>query len=146
MQSIHWISRDQAASKISEWKICAYTGMSEKVGPFIYQSRKNRSVIYFLLKKGGQSYTWQCRKRDPFGIYIYIIRHPYYAIYRKLPPPAPSPKPPTLRYLRRLGNGACFISSVSALSYTFPSLSSVSVSSIPFLPVSGRWCKITRKG
>ena len=65
MQSIHWILREQAASKISEWKIhvCAYTGMSEKIGPFIYQSRKIGSVIYFLSEKGGQSYTWQLWKR-----------------------------------------------------------------------------------
>ena len=42
-------SREQATSKISEWKICAYTGMSEKEGPFIYQ-------------KLGQSYTF-CRKK-----------------------------------------------------------------------------------
>ena len=83
MQSIHWIPREQAASKISEWKICAYTGMSEKVGPFIYQLRKNRSVIYFCRRKGANHIPGSAEKG--------VIRHahPYYVIYRKLPLPPP---------------------------------------------------------
>ena len=52
------------------------------MGPFTYESRKIRSVIYmyFLLKKGGQSYTGSAEKG--------AIRHahPYNVIYRKLYP------------------------------------------------------------
>ena len=85
MQSIHWIPGEQAASKISEWKICAYTWMSEKVGPFIYQSRTIGSVIYILSKKGGQSYTWQRWKKWPFGTHIRTM--PYIGSYPPYPPP-----------------------------------------------------------
>ena len=59
--------------------------MSEKVGPFIYQSRKIGSVIYFLSKKGGQSYTWHRWKREPFGTHIHTM--PYIGSYP--PPPLP---------------------------------------------------------
>ena len=88
LQSIHWIPREQAASKISEWKICAYTGMSEKMGPFIYQSRKIGSVIYLLSKKGSQSYTWQRWKRGPFGMHTCTMT--YIGSY---PPPLNPPLP-----------------------------------------------------
>ena len=43
--------------------------------------------IYFLLKKGGQSYTWQCWKRGLFGTHIRTM--PYIWSYPPLPPPPP---------------------------------------------------------
>ena len=94
MQSIHWIPRERAASKISEWKICAYTGMSEKVGPFIYQSRKIGSVIYFLSKKGANHIPGSAEKGvgggGLFGTHIRTM--PYIGSYpHTLPPPAPTP-------------------------------------------------------
>ena len=75
-QSIHWIPREQAASKNLWAKIFAYTRMSEKWG----LSHKNPEK-YFLMKKGGQSYTWQRWKRGPFGMHSrtmpYIGSYPY---------------------------------------------------------------------
>ena len=79
-QSIHWIPREQAASKNLWAKICAYTRMSEKWA-FYIGIQKNR-VIYILFVE----------KRGPI-IYLAALKkgairhaHPYYAIYRKLPP------------------------------------------------------------
>ena len=37
-----------------------YSNRDVTVTPFIYQWWKTGSVIYFLLEKGGLSYTWQC--------------------------------------------------------------------------------------
>ena len=54
------------------------------MGPFIYQSRQNGSVIYsFLGKKGLIVYLAALRKG--------AIRaaHPYHVIYRELTPPPP---------------------------------------------------------
>ena len=94
MQSIHWIPREQAASKSLSEKICAYTRMSEKVGPYMYQWRKIGPVIYFLSKKGGQSYTWQRWKTGPFGMHICTM--PYKGSYPSNPlSPLPPPPPPT---------------------------------------------------
>ena len=39
----------------------------QKMRPFTQKSRKLGSFIYFLLKKGGQSYTWQSCKRRGWG-------------------------------------------------------------------------------
>ena len=76
---------NKQARKISERKICAYTGMSEKW-----------SLSYTNEEKSGQSSTF-CWKK---GLIVYLaavkkgaIRnaHPYYAIYRKPRPPPPPP-------------------------------------------------------
>ena len=53
----------------------------QKTGPFTQESRKIGPFIYFLLKKGGQSYTWQ-RCTD-------IRTMPYIGSY---PPPTPPPE------------------------------------------------------
>ena len=52
------------------------------MGPFIYQSRENGSVIYSFLGKRG------------LIIYLAVLKkgairaaHPYHAIYREIPPP-----------------------------------------------------------
>ena len=49
----------------------------QKMRPFTQKSRKLGSFIYFLLKKGGQSYTWG---GGGGGI---RHAHSYYAVYRK---------------------------------------------------------------
>ena len=71
------------------------------MGPFTQESRKIGSFIYFLLKKGGQSYTWQRWKGGTIQ-----HAHPYYAIYSKLPPPPPphthTPRVHTLLKLAQL--------------------------------------------
>ena len=62
----------------------AHLNRDVKMEPFIYQSRKNGSVIYsFLGKKGLIVYLAALKKG--------AIRaaHPYYVIYRELPPPPP---------------------------------------------------------
>ena len=74
-QSIHVISRGKAASKILWAKnMCIYQDVGpqdvRKMGPFTQESRKIGLFIYFLLKKGGQSYTWQRWKRGLFGTHI----------------------------------------------------------------------------
>ena len=61
--------------------------MSEKWGPFKPESRKIGSFIYFLLKNGGQSYTWQRWKRGPFGTHIRTM--PYIESYHPPTPPPP---------------------------------------------------------
>ena len=58
--------------------------MSEKWG-LSHKSRKIGPFIYFLLKKGGQSYTWQCWKRGLFCTHIRTM--PYIGSY-------PHPQPP----------------------------------------------------
>ena len=84
-KSIHWIPKEQAASK-NLWakNMCIYQDV-RKMGPFTQESRKIGLFIYLLLKKRGQSYTWQRWKRGPFGTHIrtmlYIVsyhppRHP----------------------------------------------------------------------
>ena len=60
------------------------------MGPFTYKSRKIWSVIYFLFKKGGQSYTWQCWKRGLFGTYIRTM-----SFIGSYPPPTPTTPPPS---------------------------------------------------
>ena len=62
--------------------------MPEKWGPYIYESRKIGSIIYFLLKKGGLSYT--CWIRGPFGTHIRTM--PYIGSYQ----PQPHPPPPSI--------------------------------------------------
>ena len=44
-------------------------GCQKKWGPH-RESRKTGPFIYFLLKKGNQSYTWQCWKRGLFGTHV----------------------------------------------------------------------------
>ena len=64
----------------------AHLNRDVKMEPFIYQSRKNGSVIYsFLGKKGLIVYLAALKKG--------AIRaaHPYHVIYRELPPPPPPP-------------------------------------------------------
>ena len=59
-----------------------------KVGPFTYESRKNGSVIYFLVeKKKLIIYLAALKKGAPRHA------HPYYVIYRKLPIPRSPPHP-----------------------------------------------------
>ena len=93
-QSVHWIPKEQALRKISEWKICAYTRMSEKWG----LSHRNP-------EKSGHSYTF-CWKNEanhiPGSAEKGGIRHahPYYAIYRKLPARSPQPPPPPHTHTR----------------------------------------------
>ena len=53
--------------------------------------------MYFLLKKGGQSYTWQRWERGPFDTHICSM--PYIGSYhprQHTPSPAPPPPPPPL--------------------------------------------------
>ena len=75
---------EEAASK-NLWakNMCIYQDV-RKMGPFHIGIQKIGSFIYFLLKKGGQSYTWQRWKRGPFGTYIRTM--PYIGSY-PLPPP-----------------------------------------------------------
>ena len=47
--------------------MCIYHDVRKNMGPFTQESRKIGPFIYFLLKKGGQSYTWQRWKRGLFG-------------------------------------------------------------------------------
>ena len=61
------------------------------MGPFTQESRKIGPFIYFLLKKGGQSYTWQRWKRGLFGTHIRTL--PYIGSYPPSPPPPPPPPP-----------------------------------------------------
>ena len=70
--------------KISQRKICAYTRMSEKWGLSHWNPKKIGSFIYFLLKKGSQSYIWQRWKRGLFRTHIRTM--PYIGSY----PPPPS--------------------------------------------------------
>ena len=70
-------------------KIYAYTGMSEKWG-----------LSYTNQEKSGQSCTLLKKKKEANHIYLAALKkgtirhaHPYYAIYRKLPPPHPTPPP-----------------------------------------------------
>ena len=65
-------------------------GCQKNGGSFKQESRKIGSFIYFLLKNGGQSYTWQRWKRGPFGTHIRTM--PYIESY-PLPPPPPLPAP-----------------------------------------------------
>ena len=87
-QSIHWIPKEQAASKNLWWKRYTHIPGCQKSGAF--------------RKISGQSYTFSWKK----GLIIYLaalkkgaIRHahPYYTIYMKLPPPHPLPHPTSLR-------------------------------------------------
>ena len=57
----------------------AHLNRDTKMGPFIYQSRKNGSVIYSFLGKGGLLQVAGLKG---------AIRaaHPYHVIYRELPP------------------------------------------------------------
>ena len=66
----------------------------QKHGAFHIGTRKIGPFIYFLLKKGGQSYTWQCRKRGLFGTHIRTM--PYIGSY---PPPPLSHPTHTPRYV-----------------------------------------------
>ena len=84
-QFIEYQKNKQPKKSLSE----KYTGMSEKVGPFIYQTRKIGSVIYFFSKKG--SYTWQRWRRGPFSTHIRTM--PYIGNY---PAPTPPLTPPPL--------------------------------------------------
>ena len=52
--------------------------------PFIYQSRKNRSVIYSFLGKRGRIVYLAALKKGAIR-----AAHPYHVIYRELPPPHP---------------------------------------------------------
>ena len=54
LQPIHWIPREQAASKNLWAKNKRIYRDDRKVGPFTYKSRKIGSFIYFLSKKGAQ--------------------------------------------------------------------------------------------
>ena len=47
--------------KISEWKICAYTRMSEKWS-LLHRNSEKSGHSYTFCEKGGQSYTWQLWK------------------------------------------------------------------------------------
>ena len=51
----------------------------QKNGAFHILIKKKSVVIYFLLKKGGLSYSWQCWKRGPFGRHIRTM--PYIGSY-----------------------------------------------------------------
>ena len=53
--------------------------------PFIYQSRKNGSVIYSFLGKRGLIVYLAALKNGAIR-----AAHPYHVIYRELPPPPPS--------------------------------------------------------
>ena len=72
------------------WKTCAYTEMSEKWGlSYINKVKSNRvSHIYFFPKRRLIIYPAAVKKG--------VIRHahPFYAIFRKLPPPTPRPPLP----------------------------------------------------
>ena len=72
---------DKQPRKISERKICAYTRMSEKWGLSDRNPEKSAIHILFVEKRGPIIYLAVLKKG--------AIRHahPYYAIYRKLPPP-----------------------------------------------------------
>ena len=75
-QILQAIPREQAALKISKWKICAYTRKSERSGALHIPIKKNRvSHILFVEKKWGYSYTWQRWKRGPFGTHIRTMPH-----------------------------------------------------------------------
>ena len=52
------------------------------MGPFIYQSRKNGSVIYSFLGKRGLIVYLAALKKGAIR-----AAHPYHVIYRELPPP-----------------------------------------------------------
>ena len=58
--------------------MCIYLDV-RKMGPFTQESRKIGPFIYFLLKKGAQSYTWQRWKRGLFGTHIRTM--PYIGSY-----------------------------------------------------------------
>ena len=82
-QSIHWILREQAASK-NLWAKYMHIPGCQKNGAFHIGIQKNRVIhILFVEKRGPiiHVYLAALKKR--------AIRHahPYYAIYRKLPPP-----------------------------------------------------------
>ena len=62
--------------------------MSEKWGLSHRNPEKMGPFIYFLMKKGGQSYTWQCWKRGLFGTHIRTM--PLIGSY------SPPPQPPSL--------------------------------------------------
>ena len=92
-QSIHWIPREQTASKnLWEKNIHIYPDI-RKVGPFTHESRKNRaSHILFVEKKGLIIYLAALKKGTIWHAHL------YYAIYRNLPasfttttPPHPHP-------------------------------------------------------
>ena len=55
------------------------------MGPFIYQSRKNGSVIYSCLRKKGLIVYLAALKKGAIR-----AAHSYHVIYRKLPPPPPA--------------------------------------------------------
>ena len=74
--------------KVSERKLCGYTRMSEKWGLSHRKPEKSGHSYIFSLKKKGANLYLAALKRG-------AIRHahPYYAMYRKLPPaPAPEQK------------------------------------------------------
>ena len=88
LQSIHWIPREQAASKISEQRMCVIPGC-QKSGAFHIGIQKNRVIYILCVEKRGPIIYLAALKKG-------VIRHahPYYAIYRQLPPPPPPPPPP----------------------------------------------------
>ena len=51
----------------------------QKNGGLSHRNPEKSGVIYFLLKKGGQSYTWQCWNRGLFGTHIRTM--PYIGSY-----------------------------------------------------------------
>ena len=66
------------ARKLSERKLYAYTGMSEKWGlSYTNQEKKGANHIPCNAEKAAIRHA-----------------HPYFAIYRKLAPPTPPPPPP----------------------------------------------------
>ena len=99
-QSIHWIPREQAASKNLWTKMCMYWDTSEKWGLSYIHPEK---WVYHILftEKRGESYTWQRWKRGPFGTHIHTMS------YIESSPPTPStslnpsvlpPTPPSLSH------------------------------------------------
>ena len=82
-QSIHWIPREQAASKNSEQKLCAYTRSQKSWGLTHRNPERSGHSYTFCWKKGGQSYIWQRWKRGPFGTHI-----------RSMPDIGSYPRPP----------------------------------------------------
>ena len=62
----------------------AHLNRDVKIGPFIYQSRKNGSVIYSFLGKRGLIVYLAALKKGAFR-----AAQPYHVIYRELPPSYP---------------------------------------------------------
>ena len=99
----YWLVLDKYSSQLIEYqdnkqprqiserkKIYTFTRMWEKWGLSHTNQEKNWSVIYFLLKKKGANHISGSAEKKG------AIRHahPYYVIYRKLPPPPSQPHPP----------------------------------------------------